>query len=455
MIVMRALARTPAKCGQFAHNGRFLSLAPCFGVLPCVPVSNVPPSSTPSPSATSAASSTAMTPLERRSSFSLASIFALRMLGLFLVLPVFALEARKYAGGDDPAMVGLAMGMYGLTQAFLQLPLGMASDRFGRKRVIVLGLLVFAAGSLVAALADSLMGLLLGRALQGAGAVSAAVTALLADQTRDVVRTKAMALVGASIGLMFALALVAAPLLVTKVGLPGLFTLTCALALLGAAVVVWWVPAEPAKQQNAPRGRMADVWKNADLMRLNLGVFVLHTVQMAMWMAVPALLVRAGLGKDLHWQVYLPTVLVSFIFMGAVFSFERRGRLRGAMLLSIALVLLVQLGLGGVSWAAASGPAPGIWTLGLLLFVFFCGFNALEATQPSLVSRMAPASLRGAALGMYNTQQSLGLFAGGALGGALLHWGGGPGLVVATAALTALWLLVTLPLRPVERSAPH
>ena len=396
-----------------------------------------------------------MTALERRSSFSLACIFALRMLGLFLVLPVFTLEAVKYPGGDNPAMVGLAMGMYGLTQALLQLPLGMASDHFGRKRVIVLGLLVFAAGSLVAALADSLMGLLLGRALQGAGAVSAAVTALLADQTRDVVRTKAMALVGASIGLMFALALVAAPLLVTKVGLPGLFTLTCALALLGAAVVVWWVPAEPAKQQNAPRGRMADVWKNADLMRLNLGVFVLHTVQMAMWMAVPALLVRAGLGKDLHWQVYLPTVLVSFIFMGAVFSFERRGRLRGAMLLSIALVLLVQLGLGGVSWAAASGPAPGIWTLGLLLFVFFCGFNALEATQPSLVSRMAPASLRGAALGMYNTQQSLGLFAGGALGGPLLHWGGGPGLFVATAALTALWLLVTLPLRPVERSAPH
>ena len=396
-----------------------------------------------------------MTALERRSSFSLACIFALRMLGLFLVLPVFTLEAVKYPGGDNPAMVGLAMGMYGLTQALLQLPLGMASDHFGRKRVIVLGLLVFAAGSLVAALADSLMGLLLGRALQGAGAVSAAVTALLADQTRDVVRTKAMALVGASIGLMFALALVAAPLLVTKVGLPGLFTLTCALALLGAAVVVWWVPAEPAKQQNAPRGRMADVWKNADLMRLNLGVFELHTVQMAMWMAVPALLVRAGLGKDLHWQVYLPTVLVSFIFMGAVFSFERRGRLRGAMLLSIALVLLVQLGLGGVSWAAASGPAPGIWTLGLLLFVFFCGFNALEATQPSLVSRMAPASLRGAALGMYNTQQSLGLFAGGALGGALLHWGGGPGLFVATAALTALWLLVTLPLRPVERSAPH
>ena len=171
-----------------------------------------------------------MTPLERRSSVSLALIFALRMLGLFLVLPVFALEARKYPGGDDPALVGLAMGIYGLTQAVLQLPLGIASDRFGRKRVIVLGLLVFAGGSLLAALADSLTGLLVGRALQGAGAVSAAVTALLADQTRDSVRTKAMALVGGSIGLMFAVALVAAPVLAAHIGLSGLFGLTCALA---------------------------------------------------------------------------------------------------------------------------------------------------------------------------------------------------------------------------------
>lgn len=395
-----------------------------------------------------------MTALERRSSFSLASIFALRMLGLFLVLPVFALEARKYPGGDDPALVGLAMGIYGLTQAFLQLPLGMASDRFGRKRVIVLGLLVFAAGSLLAALADTLTGLLLGRALQGAGAVSAAVTALLADQTRDVVRTKAMALVGGSIGLMFAVALVAAPLLVAQVGLAGLFALTGALALGGAAVVIWWVPAEPAQHANAPRGRMVDVLRNADLLRLNFGVFALHTVQMAMWVAVPALLVQAGLDKAAHWQVYLPAVLVSFIFMGALFSLERRGRLRGALLVSIALVMLVQVGLGWVSQGAASGPAPGLWTLGLLLFVFFCGFNALEASQPSLVSRMAPAQTRGAALGAYNTLQSLGLFAGGALGGGLLKWVGAPGLFAATAVLTALWLVLTWPLQPVAR-APH
>ena len=395
-----------------------------------------------------------MTALERRSSFSLASIFALRMLGLFLVLPVFALEARKYPGGDDPALVGLAMGMYGLTQAFLQLPLGMASDRFGRKRVIVLGLLVFAAGSLLAALADSLTGLLLGRALQGAGAVSAAVTALLADQTRDVVRTKAMALVGGSIGLMFAVALVAAPLLVAQVGLSGLFGLTCALALGGAAVVIWWVPAEPAQHANAPRGRMVDVWRNADLLRLNFGVFALHTVQMAMWVAVPALLVQAGLDKAAHWQVYLPAVLLSFVFMGALFALERRGRLRGALLLSIALVLLVQVGLGWVSRGALGGAAPGLWTLGILLFVFFCGFNGLEASQPSLVSRMAPAQTRGAALGAYNTMQSLGLFAGGALGGGLLKWAGAPALFAATAVLTALWLVLTWPLQPVAK-APH
>ena len=394
-----------------------------------------------------------MTALERRSSFSLALIFALRMLGLFLVLPVFALEAHKYPGGDDPALVGLAMGIYGLTQAVLQLPLGIASDRFGRKRIIVAGLLVFAAGSLLAALADSVTGLLVGRAIQGAGAVSAAVTALLADQTRDGVRTKSMALVGGSIGLMFAVALVAAPLLTAKVGLAGLFGLTCALALAGIAVVLWWTPAEPAQHQNAPRGRLADVWKNADLVRLNFGVFALHTVQMAMWMAVPALLVQAGLGKDLHWQVYLPAVVVSFLFLGGLFALERRGLLRGTLLASIGLVLVVQLGLAWVSWAVPNGQPPGLWTLGLLLLVFFCGFNALEASQPSLVSRMAPASLRGAALGSYNMLQSLGLFAGGALGGALVQWAGKPTLFAATAALTALWLVLTWPLKPVARTA--
>ena len=390
-----------------------------------------------------------MTPLERRSSISLAAIFALRMLGLFLVLPVFALEARKYPGGDDPAMVGMAMGIYGLTQAFLQLPLGMASDRFGRKRIIVIGLLVFAAGSLVAALADSLTGLLVGRALQGAGAVSAAVTALLADQTRDGVRTKAMALVGGSIGLMFALALVLAPALAAVAGLSGLFAITCALALAGVAVVIWVVPPEPAKHADAPRGRALDAWKHPDLLRLNLGVFVLHTVQMSMWVAVPALIVQAGLPKSEHWHLYLPAVVLSFVAMGGLFSMERRGRLRAALLGAISLVLIVQVTLGLLF---SAGSTPSLMVMGVVLFIFFCGFNALEATQPSLVSRMAPAHLRGAALGSYNTLQSLGLFAGGALGGLLIKNLGAPGLFGVTATLCVLWLALTWPLRPIGRA---
>lgn len=390
-----------------------------------------------------------MSPAERRSSFSLALIFALRMLGLFLVLPVFALEAHKYPGGDDPALVGLAMGVYGLTQALFQLPLGMASDRFGRKKVIVLGLLVFAAGSLVAGMAGNLHTLLLGRALQGAGAVSAAVTALLADQTRDEVRTKAMALVGASIGLMFALALVLSPLLVVHIGLSGLFLMTCGLALGGIAVVLWVVPPEPLQHRGGARGGLREVFRHADLVRLNAGVFVLHTVQMSMWVAVPAMLVAAGLPKAEHWQVYLPAVLLSFVLMGGLFALERRGYLRGALLGSIALVALVQIALGLV---ATSGHAPTLWLMGVLLFVFFCGFNALEATQPSLVSRMAPASLRGAALGSYNTLQSLGLFAGGALGGALIRWGSVADLFIATSALALLWLVLTWPLQPLGRT---
>lgn len=382
-----------------------------------------------------------MTARERRASGSLATIFALRMLGLFLVLPVFALEAARYPGGDDPTRIGLAMGIYGLTQGILQIPFGMASDRYGRKRVIVVGLLVFALGSFLAALADSLGGLLMGRALQGAGAVSAAVTALLADQTRDEVRTKAMALVGASIGLMFALSLVLAPLLVSHIGLAGLFGLTGALALAGVAVVLWWVPAEPSQHKNQPRGRLSEVLTHAGLLRLDAGVFILHAVQLAMWVAIPALLVRAGLPKDAHWWIYLPAVLASFVVMGAtLFPLERRGYLRAVFLGAIALVALVQLGL---LWAV---DAPHIAWLAFMLFLFFCGFNVLEASQPSLASRIAPPHARGAALGVYNTLQSLGFFAGGALGGWLVKTQGAAALFIACAVGMGLWLLLAWPM---------
>ena len=389
-----------------------------------------------------------MTATERRASLSLASIFALRMLGLFLVLPVFALEAARYPGGTDPARIGLAMGIYGLTQALLQIPFGLASDRMGRKPVIVVGLVVFALGSFVAAAATSLDGLLAGRALQGAGAVSAAVTALLADQTRDVVRTKAMALVGGSIGLMFAVSLVLAPELNARIGLSGLFWLTGLLALGAIAMVLWLVPPEPKQHKDMERAGLASVLRRADLVGLNLGVFVLHAVQLSMWVAVPALLVQAGLLKALHWQVYLPAVLASFVVMGGVlFPLERRGHLRAVMLGAIALLLLVQLGFMVVAQSAATA-APSLTTLGVLLLLFFCSFNVIEASQPSLVSRLAPAASRGAALGLYNTSQSLGLFAGGALGGAMIKWGGAQGLFISTAVLSLLWLLTAVWLMP-------
>ena len=392
-----------------------------------------------------------MTATERRASFSLASIFALRMLGLFLVLPVFALEAARYPGGDDPARVGLAMGIYGLTQACLQIPFGLASDWWGRKPVIIAGLLMFAAGSLVAAWAPDLHWLVIGRAVQGAGAISAAVTALLADTTRDEVRTKAMALIGGSIALMFALSLVAAPWLGARIGLHGLFALTGALALAGVAIVLWWVPPEPGVHVDAARGGMREVLRHPALLRLNFGVFVLHAVQLAMWVALPALLVQAGLEKARHWQVYLPAVLASLVVMGGtLFPLERRGYLRAVFLAAVGLIALVQVGL---LWTVSSSAVPALGGLAALLVLFFCGFNVLEATQPSLASRLAPAHARGAALGVYNTLQSLGFFAGGAVGGWITKNHGPQGLFMVCGALMLLWLAVAWPMQAPGRAA--
>ena len=388
-----------------------------------------------------------MTPLERRASLSLAGLFALRMLGLFLVLPVFALEAARYPGGDDAFRVGLAMGIYGLTQALLQIPLGMASDRFGRKRVIVGGLVVFAVGSVIAAMATTLEVLTLGRALQGAGAISAAITALLADSTRDEVRTKAMALVGISIALMFAVSLVGAPVLAAQIGLSGLLGLTAVLAVGGIALVLWVVPPEPPRTQTGPAVPLKLVLRHPGLLRLNLGVFVLHAVQLAMWMAVPALLVQSGLAAEQHWTVYLIALVGSFMVMGAVlFKLERKGYLRAMFLVAISLILVVQLGL---AWSSYTGSAALNW-LAIALFLFFLGFNTLEASQPSLASRLAPVNARGSALGIYNTLQSLGFFVGGSAGGWAIAHLGASGLFVACAGLTLLWLLAAWGMK-----APH
>ena len=390
-----------------------------------------------------------MTPVERRASGALALVFALRMLGLFIVLPVFALEAARLPGGDDPARVGLAMGLYGLTQAFLQIPFGLASDRLGRKPVIVVGLLLFAAGSAIAAWAPDLTWLAVGRAVQGAGAISAAVTAFLADVTRDSVRTKAMALVGISIALMFALSLLLAPLLASWVGLSGIFVLTGVLALLGIAVVLWVAPPEPLQHQVQARGGLREVLANPELLRVDLGVFVLHAVQIAMWMSVPGLLKEAGMASAEQWKVYLPAVLGSLLILGGfLFRLERQGHFKAVYLGTIALIVLVQLGF------LLSLQAPTLWVLSVLLCLYFVGFNAQEASQPSLASRLAEPRQRGAALGVYNTLMSLGIFAGGMLGGLVArHWGSA-GIFSFSAGLMLLWLVLAWPMQARSASPP-
>jgi MFS family permease len=390
-----------------------------------------------------------MTPFERRASFSLSAIYAVRMLGLFMVMPVFALEARNYMGGDDPSAVGWALGIYGLVQALLQLPMGWAADRFGRKRVIVLGLVLFGIGSLLGVLAQTVEQLAWARALQGGGAISAAVSALLADLTRDGVRTKAMAMIGASIGLMFAFSLVLGPFLNNAGGLPLIFGVMTALAVAGVLIVWLWTPPEPGAHALPPAaapGQLRRLLLSADLMRLNLGVFILYAVQISTWVGLPFLLVKANLPVADHGWLYLPVVLMSFVVMGVtLFPMERKGRLRGLFLFSIALVLVVQLGFAGQSLGDAHLIGLGAW-----LFLFFCGFNVLEASQPSQASRLADPTVRATVLGVYNTLQSLGIFAGGAVGGMLSKEIGATGVFVINAALMALWLLAAWGMRVIS-----
>ena len=384
-----------------------------------------------------------MTPTELRASLSLASLYALRMLGLFLILPVFAVHAREMPGGASAMQVGLVLGAYSLTQGLLQLPFGMASDRFGRKPVIIFGLLLFAVGSLVAALATDLDVTIIGRALQGTGAISAALTACIADHTRDSQRTKAMAMVGASIGLTFAASLVVGPLLYESIGMSGIFHLTGVLALLGIAVAWWAVPPAVPRPQ-AERGEgiaptrttLRAVLRDTELMRLNLGIFCLHLVQMAMFVVLPAWLVeRIDLPLPDHWKIYLPVVLASFALMTPTLNWgEKHGKVRPVFLGCVAAVLLVQVGY-------AAQPA-GLWLFVALLLVFFIAFNVLESLVPSMVSRLAPADARGTALGVYNTTQALGLFAGGAVGGWASSRFGSASVFVTCAVVMLVWLLV-------------
>lgn len=389
-----------------------------------------------------------MSPEERRVGASLAAIFALRMLGLFLILPVFSVYAKNLPGGDNLALVGFAFGAYGLTQAIFQIPYGVASDYFGRKPVIVLGLLLFALGSFVAAWAPDLHWVIVGRVLQGSGAISAAVTALAADLTREAHRTKVMAMIGSSIGLVFALSMVAAPLLYGWVGMAGLFILTGALALAAILLLFKTVPAVPAPSGHV-KLPLAQVFFDKDLLRLNLGIFTLHLIQMAMFVVLPhALIDFGGLPAAAHWQVYLPAVLVSFVVMvPAIIAAERKERMRTVFRAAIALLLVVQVALFFFH--------ESLWSLAFSLLLFFVAFNVLEATLPSLVSRTAPPAAKGAALGVYNTTQAIGLFLGGTMGGALAQHFGDNAVFAVCAALALLWLVVAGTMKfPVRRTQP-
>ncbi|HVK93436.1 MAG TPA: MFS transporter [Noviherbaspirillum sp.] len=388
-----------------------------------------------------------MSPTEIRSSASLASIFALRMLGMFLILPVFSVHAQSLPGGESATLVGLAMGIYGLTQSFGQIPFGAASDKYGRKRIIIIGLLLFALGSFIAAAATDLVWVIVGRAIQGAGAISAAVTAFIADSTREEHRTKAMAMVGGSIGLTFAVSLIAAPVMYKLIGMGGIFALTGILSLIAILVVAYVVPPAP-KAPVTQRVPFSVILANGELMRMNYGVFALHMTQMAMFVVMPGALVEyVGLPLSAHWKVYLPIVLASFALMlPPVFAGERRGMMKSVFLGAIALMLAVQLGL----WLFLSSPTHWVILLGLLL-AFFVSFNILEASQPSLVSRIAPPAAKGAALGVYNTLQALGLFCGGAIGGWLQQHVGRSAVFALGAALTLVWIVVAANMKNMPR----
>jgi MFS family permease len=382
---------------------------------------------------------TAMLPAERRAVVFLAIIYAVRMVGLFVVLPVLALHAATLSG-VTPALIGLAIGIFGLTQAVLQIPFGLWSDRYGRRRIIITGLLVFAAGSLLAAVADTIYMLILGRALQGAGAIAGVVMALAADLTRDSQRSKAMAVIGASIGAAFLLSMVAGPVLYTAVGGNGIFYITALTALLAIGCLQWGVPQAAAVSGPAQaRPSLAEIFSitrgNRQLLGLNSGIFMLHAMLTAAFVAIPAVLRdTVGLPVSDQWQVYLFTMLGGLCLMLPCLLYaEKTGRIRMLLVMATVCLLVSQLGLG-------SAYGKSLYGFAAFLCLFFTAFNALEALFPSLVSKLAPASSKGAALGMYATCQFLGAFAGGAIAGWTLKEWGSDGVFMATALFALLWL---------------
>jgi MFS family permease len=377
---------------------------------------------------------------EKRAAFSLSLVYAFRMMGLFMILPVFSLYADNFVGAT-PILTGLAIGIYGLTQGLFQLPFGFLSDRFGRKKIIVSGLFIFAIGSVVAAEADTIHQVIAGRALQGLGAIAAAVMALAADLTREEVRLRVMAFIGMSIGASFMISMVLGPLLASRYGLPLLFWLTAGLALAGIAVIIFITPQPPRqgfhRDTQLSLADVGQILKNPELLRLDLGIFVLHLVLSATFVVFP-LVLRDSLLIDnaLHWKTYLPVFGLSVIGMvPMIIVAEKFGKSKAMFLLGILIVIIAEAGLG------LSNSYPVAF---LMLVLFFTGFNFLEASLPSLVARIAPADMKGTAMGLFSSTQFLGAFSGGVIGGLLLASQSYSNGFLVLAGLLLLWLIVAL-----------
>ena len=379
-----------------------------------------------------------MTKQEFRAAGSLAAVFSVRLLGLFMIYPVFAAYARDLSGAT-PYLIGEALGIYGLTQGLLQIPFGLLSDRIGRKTMIVLGLIMFGIGSAVAASSTSIGGVIIGRALQGAGAVGSVILALVADLTVEENRTKAMALVGISIGASFMVALVAGPIVASFIGVAGIFWLMVGLALVGIAITQFVVPSPRRisvhRDAETVPSLIGSVLRNTELLRLDFGIFSLHAMLTASFLVVPGLL-RGTLGVTSHdqWIVYLPVLLVSVaVMVPAIIVAEKHRRMKGVFVAAVAALVVSQtmLYLG----------AGNLYVLLAALIVFFSAFNVMEASLPSLITKAAPPDAKGTAMGLYSSAQFLGIFVGGIVGGLAHQHGGAAAVFALTAAIALAWLL--------------